>query len=137
MDSPVHGQLPGVYLHAMALDNLINAGMDYAHEPANFPGLPFNWLDLLELALLALIAVLKALHARRLAGHRPWSRWRRREIRFFSSPCPSWLLVMSVLALMSVLLSVNNITPVNVLGIVLLSLVLFSERIEAFFDRDR
>lgn len=44
---------------------------------------------------------------------------------------------MSVLALMSVLLSVNNITPVNVLGIVLLSLVLFSERIEAFFDRDR
>ena len=137
VDSPVHGQLPGVYLHAMALDNLINAGMDYAHEPANFPGLPFNWLDLLELALLALIAVLKALHARRLAGHRPWSRWRRREIRFFSSPCPSWLLVMSVLALMSVLLSVNNITPVNVLGIVLLSLVLFSERIEAFFDRDR
>jgi len=37
----------------------------------------------------------------------------------------------------SVLLSVSHITPVNVLGIVLLSLVLFSERIEAFFDRDR
>ena len=137
VESPVHGQLPGVYLHAMALDNLINAGMDYDHEPANFPGLPFNWLDLLELGLLALIAVLKALHARRLAGQRTWSRWRRQEIWFFSSPCPSWLLVMSVLVSVSVLLSVSHITPVNVLGIVLLSLVLFSERIEAFFDRDR
>ena len=47
------------------------------------------------------------------------------------------LLVMSMLAGVSVLLSLNDITPVNVLGIVLLSLVLFSERIEAFFDRDR
>ena len=137
VESPVHGLLAGVYLHAMALDNLINVGMDYDHEPANLPGLPFNWLDLLELGLLALIAVLKALHARRLAGQRTWSRWRRREIQFFSSPCPSWLLVMSVLIVVSVLLSVNHITPVNVLGIVLLSLVLFSERIEAFFDRDR
>ncbi|TYK58460.1 CHASE2 domain-containing protein [Pseudomonas synxantha] len=137
VESPVHGQLPGVYLHAMALDNLINSGMDYDHEPANFPALPFNWLDLLELGLLALIAVLKALHARRLAGQRTWSRWRRQEIWFFTSPCPSWLLVMSMLAAVSVLLSLNDITPVNVLGIVLLSLVLFSERIEAFFDRDR
>lgn len=44
---------------------------------------------------------------------------------------------MSVLIALSVLLSLNHITPVNVLGIVLLSLVLFSERIEAWFDRDR
>jgi hypothetical protein len=50
---------------------------------------------------------------------------------------PSWLLAMTVLITLSVLLSLNHITPVNVLGIVLLSLVLFSERIEAFFDRDR
>ncbi|MBC3300184.1 CHASE2 domain-containing protein [Pseudomonas sp. SWRI18] len=137
VESAVHGQLPGVYLHAMALDNLINAGMDYEHEPANFPGLPFNWLDLLELGLLALIAVLKALHARRRAGHRTWSRWRRQEIWFFSSPYPSWLLAMTVLLALSVLLGLAHITPVNVLGIVLLSLVLFSERVEAFFDRDR
>jgi hypothetical protein len=34
-------------------------------------------------------------------------------------------------------LYLNHITLVNVLGIVLLSLALFSERIEAFFDRDR
>ena len=44
---------------------------------------------------------------------------------------------MSALAGVRVLLSLSHITPVNVLGIVLLSLVLFSERIEAFFDRGR
>lgn len=137
VQSPVHGQIPGVYLHAMALDNLISKGMDYDHEPANLPGLDINWLDLLELGLLALIAVLKALHARRLAGYRTWTRWRRWEIGFFSSPCPSWLVVMAFLLGVCVLLSLNHITPVNVLGIVLLSLVLFSDRIEAFFDRDR
>jgi CHASE2 domain-containing sensor protein len=137
VQSPVHGQIPGVYLHAMALDNLITEGMDYDHEPGNLPGLNISWLDLLALGLLALIAVLKALHARRLAGHRTWTPWRRWEIVFFSSPCPSWLVVMTVLLGVCVLLSFNHITPVNVLGIVLLSLVLFSERIEAFFDRDR
>jgi len=137
VQSPVHGQIPGVYLHAMALDNLITEGMGYDHEPASFPYFNANWLDLVELALLALIAVLKALQARRLAGHRPWSFWPKSETWFFSSPYPSWLLVMLVLIGVCVLLSWNNITPVNVLGIVLLSLVLFSERIEAFFDRER
>jgi CHASE2 domain-containing sensor protein len=137
VESPVHGQIPGVYLHAMALDNLITRGMNYDHEPGNLPGLNINWLDLVEVGLLALIAVLKALHERRLAGHRTWTPWRRWEIGFFSSPCPSWLVVMTVLLGVCAVLSLNHITPVNVLGIVLLSLVLFSERIEAFFDRDR
>ncbi|WP_338493895.1 CHASE2 domain-containing protein [Pseudomonas trivialis] len=136
VDSPVHGQLPGVYLHAMALDNLITKGMDYTHEFADFPYLPLNWLDVLELTLLTLIAVLKALHARQVAGHGPWSPLRRLEKTLFTSPYPSWLLVMAMLIAASVVLSVNNIAPVNVMGIILLSLVLFSERIEAFFDRD-
>ena len=121
----------------MARDNLITEGRGYDHEPARCPYFNASWLDLVELALLALIAVLKALQARRLAGHRPWSFWPKSETWFFSSPYPSWLLVMLVLIGVCVLLSWNNITPVNVLGIVLLSLVLFSERIEAFFDRER
>lgn len=29
VESPVHGQLPGVHMHAMALDNLIEYGVDY------------------------------------------------------------------------------------------------------------
>ncbi|WP_339529341.1 CHASE2 domain-containing protein [Pseudomonas mucidolens] len=135
VQSPVHGLIPGVYLHAMALDNLINEGMDYEREPADFAGWNLNWVDLLELGLLALIIVLKALHARRLAGVQPWTRWQGREIGFFTSPYPSWWLVMTVLAAVCGVLFLNHITLVNVLGIVLLSMVLFSERIEAFFDR--
>lgn len=33
VDSPVHGQAPGVQFHAMALDNLIEAGADYRRNP--------------------------------------------------------------------------------------------------------
>jgi hypothetical protein len=31
--SPVHGPIPGIYLHAMALDNLLVYGDDYKHHP--------------------------------------------------------------------------------------------------------
>ncbi|MBL4712595.1 MAG: CHASE2 domain-containing protein, partial [Gammaproteobacteria bacterium] len=31
IDSPVHGLLPGVFFHAMALDNLMHYGADYVH----------------------------------------------------------------------------------------------------------
>ncbi|MDU1661953.1 MAG: ATP-binding protein, partial [Stenotrophomonas maltophilia] len=137
VQSPVHGLIPGVYLHAMALDNLINKGMDYDREPANFPRLNLHWVDVLELGLLALIIVLKALHARRLAGLPTWTRWQDQESRFFTSPYPSWGVVMLVLLIVCGVLYLNHITLVNVLGIVLLSLALFSERIEAFFDRGR
>ncbi len=44
--SPVHGKLPGVYLHAMALDNLMSFGSEYLHTPKGNA--------LLELALLAI-----------------------------------------------------------------------------------
>jgi hypothetical protein len=137
VQSPVHGLIPGVYLHAMALDNLIYKGMDYDREPANFPGLNLHWVDLLELGLLALILVLKALHARRLAGLPAWTRWPAQEDRFFTTPYWSWGLVMLMLLAVCGVLYLNHITLVNVLGIVLLSLALFSERIEAFFDRVR
>jgi hypothetical protein len=33
VDSPVHGQAPGVQFHAMALDNLIESGRDYRRNP--------------------------------------------------------------------------------------------------------
>ncbi|WP_095144551.1 CHASE2 domain-containing protein [Pseudomonas sp. Irchel s3b6] len=131
VQSPVHGKLPGIYLHAMALDNLLSEGMSYKHEPDSLPRMDINWLDLVEIALLVLIVVLKALHEHRAAKHRTLTPWRRWEIRFFHSPCPSWLLVMTVLTVASIALYFANITPVNVLGIAVLSLVLFSEKIEA------
>lgn len=32
--SPVQGQLPGVYFHAVALDNLITYGANYPRQPS-------------------------------------------------------------------------------------------------------
>jgi CHASE2 domain-containing sensor protein len=135
VQSPVHGKIPGVYLHAMALDNLITRGMNYDHDPANLPHVGINWLDLVEVALLGLIALLKALHQRcRADEHRlaPWAGWKR---TLFLAPWPAWLLVLFALVLISGALHGINVTPVNVLGVLLLSLVLFSEQIEATFAR--
>ncbi|MGB3212914.1 MAG: CHASE2 domain-containing protein [Desulforhopalus sp.] len=38
VQSPLHGKLPGVFFHAMALDNLINLGDAYWHVPENIFG---------------------------------------------------------------------------------------------------
>jgi CHASE2 domain-containing sensor protein len=38
VQSPLHGKLPGVFFHAMALDNLINLGDEYWHVPKNING---------------------------------------------------------------------------------------------------
>lgn len=133
VQSPVHGKIPGVYLHAMALDNLITKGMHYDREPESL-GFEINSLDIIEIALLALISILKALHERNLALFRsPESRVQ--QSAFFKSPIPSWVLVMSLLAALSYGLHLRNITPVNVLAVLMISMVLFSEKLEAFFAR--
>ena len=134
VQSPVHGKIPGIYLHAMALDNLITLGMRYDREPANLLNFEVSWLDLIEIALLGLIALLKAMHERNLAAfNAPGSVLQRSA--FFKSPIPSWILVMGVLAALSYWLHAIHITPVNVLAALMLSLVLFGEKLEALFER--
>jgi CHASE2 domain-containing sensor protein len=72
--SPIHGKIPGVYLHAMALDNLFTYGPGYARdmplslEPRHAPLLLFLLGSLIVVTL-----VPKALRAWLLAGGpRPW-----------------------------------------------------------------
>lgn len=55
--SPVHGKIPGAYLHAMALDNLITQGADYNKAPEKLVH-NLNWITLVELALLSFILYL-------------------------------------------------------------------------------
>ena len=132
--SPVHGKIPGIYLHAMALDNLITLGMNYNREPANLPRSDVNWLDLVEIALLGLIALLKALHERQ----NPASGIIGMNVGrsgFFSSSLLSFALVVSVLLLLSYGLHKFHYTPVNVLAVLMISLAIFSEKIQEFFAR--
>lgn len=135
VQSPVHGKIPGVYLHAMALDNLITVGMNYDREFESLPHVEFNCLDLIELALLGMIVLLKALHQRCREQQHGVDCWRGWRGTFFSRPLPSWLLTLSVLGLISWVLHAWHVTPVNVLAVLMLSLVLFSEQLEAVFSR--
>ena len=48
--SPVHQQIPGVYLHAMALDNLMHWGRDYTHPPSRWKGIGVGLLNAVVLS---------------------------------------------------------------------------------------
>ncbi|WP_238938725.1 CHASE2 domain-containing protein [Pseudomonas typographi] len=131
VNSPVHGDIAGVYQHAMALDNLIVKGMNYDSDPKGLGFMNLNWLDLLQVFLLAVIAVLKKLMTRPEPG-----------IPRLYLPGQTWPQVtrvagafMVVLALLSVALHLAHITPANVLGIAVLSLALFSEKFDEFIAR--
>ncbi|MEM9492628.1 MAG: CHASE2 domain-containing protein, partial [Myxococcota bacterium] len=60
--SPVHGQLPGVFAHAMALDNLFRDGDSYWRPmPAlgeSWPLSRFSWDDIVTILLIAILMVL-------------------------------------------------------------------------------
>lgn len=129
--SPLHGKVPGVYLHAMALDNLINWGMGYYRATPSLPGsVSVDVLDVIELALLGLLTYLKStLDAPLLAGNGRHARLRLR-------PLTAWALVVVLLGSLSAGLWLNNFTPANVLGLLLLSMTLFSQRIQAAIESD-
>jgi len=102
--SPVHGQLPGVYAHAMALDNLIQYGMHYFTAP---PGLFGTEVDILDLFEVAFVVLLLAAQARQNQ----------------SLPCLRKAVpigAIAVLVLLSCVLYALRITPVNILGLLLL-----------------
>lgn len=129
-ESPVNGQIPGVYLHAMALDNLITKGMDYDRDPESLWNTSINWLDLAGLGLVAVIALLKALH-QRAARHVRKKGWITRIRVEVLSPFASWIVMVSLLWLLSRFLNAGHYTPVNVLGVFLISLVLVGEALSA------
>lgn len=73
--SPVHGSAPGVFVHAMALDNLLTYGPDFFRRPAEarvaFTKAKVGADALLQAAILFALACAMALLARRLpAGDR-------------------------------------------------------------------
>lgn len=135
--SPVHGSIPGVYLHAMALDNLISKGMSYNHDPDSMPigGFEVTWVDAIELTLLVLIAVLKKLTGdSESAKHFPaWAkRWHR---RLHNRTLGTWSAFVALVLLLTGVLYLLHITPANVLGIGTLSLALFGDKVDQFFSK--
>lgn len=102
--SPVHGQLPGVYAHAMALDNLIQYGRHYFTSPPGLFGTEVSVLDLFEVSLVATLLAFQARQNR-------------------SAPCLRRAVPIGaifLLVLLSGVLYALRITPVNILGLLLL-----------------
>jgi hypothetical protein len=60
-EAPGIGELPGVFQHAMALDNLMTFGDGYKHKPPSLGLGELDWGDLAELALALLSAWLMSL----------------------------------------------------------------------------
>ncbi|SDH78090.1 sensor domain CHASE2-containing protein [Paraburkholderia steynii] len=56
--SPLHDRIPGVYLHAMALDNLLTYGSNYKRAPGLTPTVDVDHYKLLGLGLVSLICVI-------------------------------------------------------------------------------
>lgn len=71
MNTPLHNDLPGVYLHAAALDNLVTLGPDAVrHEERMIPLLNVSLPDFLMLAIIGAILVLRRCSRRVEAGWR-------------------------------------------------------------------
>ncbi|MCQ4324491.1 hypothetical protein CXK94_15735 [Stutzerimonas stutzeri] len=114
--SPVHGQLPGVYSHAMALDNLIQYGLDYFSAPPEVFGTEIDVLDLFEMAFVLFVLWFESHRTDKYA----------RQQRITIPLCA----VVFLLAL-SWLLYTLRITPVNVLGLLLLTGLLLPRQRQA------
>ena len=104
VSSPVHGKLPGVYAHAMALDNLIEYGQDYITEPPELFNTEVDVLDLLEFVFAIVVIWFHSASAALLPRHRL-------TIAIGATLC---------LLLLSALLYQLRVTPVNILGLLLL-----------------
>nr|WP_228550728.1 CHASE2 domain-containing protein [Endozoicomonas sp. OPT23] len=110
VQSPVHGQIPGMFMHAMAVDNLITLEQDYLKEPEAITSLSvFSWADLIELSLVALLLWFIAFIAK---TH--WLASLPHKLILFSG---IFTVILITAMAMSLLL---NYSPVNVIGILLL-----------------
>ncbi len=112
ISSPVHGQLPGMYMHAMAADNLITLQENYMKEPGEIPGFAsLDWADVIEIVMVFGILVFFV-----MAAKKGWLDTFKRKI-FFGVVIVC--LDICTALIMSLYL---NYSPVNVLAILFLSL---------------
>lgn len=119
--SPVHGQIPAVYQHAMALDNLITWQADYYRDPPNLGDTSLDALSIVGLVCAAAIFTIA------LA----------REQRWFEGFYLRTGLAIVLLAIMVACFWLR-LTPLNVVGLGLLSLTLFRHHLKARAEtRDR
>ncbi|QGZ60903.1 CHASE2 domain-containing protein [Paraburkholderia acidisoli] len=118
VNSPIHGRIPGVYLHAMALDNLDTFGDQYKHVAALAPSLDRDHRSLFVLVfggLLAVVLVRVAKNCLRNEERRerdrfelswPWAGQRTREAIVWVGM--SLIEIVASIALVGILLAIGQ-----------------------------
>lgn len=130
--SPVHGKLPGVYLHAMALDNLISLGQNHTRQAPSL-GKQSSLTGSIEVLLLLLFllwneatkrAFLTTPAISNLKDSAARVRYLQRKQHFivlFASRITGFTLVVLTIGLAMFFAFVQHYEPVNWLGLVLLA----------------
>jgi len=121
--SPAHGRVPGVFQHAMALDNLLTLGDSYIHEPGS-SNIPVVFLNGFVALLLAVTVVFPS---NKFDG-RQGSRVKRFFVKY--RIVVSWLaIVIFIPLLVYVFVFILHIPPANWLGIFgIISIIKFIQR---------
>ena len=118
VQTPNHGLTPGVYLHAMALDNLITLGRDYQRPSRKILFGTTTVTGLVQIGILAILAVISLGVSLRLKGFR---------FSFLEKNWPIFTLVLTVgmfvfSAIVGVLqLKVFHGVPINIIGLSLIA----------------
>ncbi len=118
VESPVHGQVPGVDYHAMALDNLVEFGADYRRNEPPF-GVTELFKSFLEFTLVATIAWV-VMHRNELLATKAKDHPEQRLTLRQYAPLYLWLLALSASAIMvatMVGLRLSHWAPINWIGV--------------------
>ena len=111
--SPINGQIPGAYLHAAAVENLINYGADFKTKESEWPE---------QLVKFLIVIVVSALFPE------IWAPLRRRVDRYIKNPPLALFVATAVFAVIAMILSMllfaisNSLTnmPLGVLAVPML-----------------
>lgn len=126
VSSITRGKTPGVVLHAMALDNLLELGPGMQRSPQRLGETPLDAGELVEVALAfaaAFLLSLAAAHAPTLPPDHPGHVAARRRRLLLAALAVSLSLVVFIAAAMILLLAFHW-EPVNVVGLWLLTVAL-------------
>ena len=121
--SPVNGALPGVFFHAVALDNLINFGDNYWHVPNTIEFLGINISDLIE-GLLQAVLLYATFYYRYTLIEQTDNR-RQRDKPWFTELLIVFLAVLITFACVVVAYKYLKYGPVNWYAFIIILLAIF------------
>ncbi|WDE11050.1 CHASE2 domain-containing protein [Thalassomonas haliotis] len=132
INSPVHGQVAGVYFHAMALDNLITYGEKYKRQPPDIIAKNIGVIDAIEMLFVIWVFALRYILAHGAhPTHTPKNTVQNKTAAYL------WLSTFLMLAMMSYLSSnVLHYQMINWVGLTALafSVMIYGINFNKFFE---